>query len=152
VGLRGDDPRETGEATAEAGARHGGRGARCPRRHRPAARAVVAPRAAGRPIGPIGPIGPVRLPIAAHRVKPIQKLKTCCWSVLAWTMGKPKSSAMGTGPSIGTVNRMPKPADTRYVSRSLMRVETVPESTNPTRNTWSLARIGNWYSRLFMNM
>jgi len=37
----------------------------------------------------------------------------CCRSVLAWAIGKPKSRAMGTGPSAGMVIRKPKPAETR---------------------------------------
>src|SRR5271169_1437993 len=45
------------------------------------------------------------------RKKPSQKLKTCSLSPGPLTIGKPKSRAIGTGPSIGTTNRMPKPAE-----------------------------------------
>jgi len=40
---------------------------------------------------------------------PTQKLKTCSRSPGPRTMGKPKSRAMGTGPSMGTIIRAPKP-------------------------------------------
>ena len=48
-----------------------------------------------------------------YRKNPSQKLKTCVWSCGAFTIGKPKSSAIGTWPSIGTTIRKPRPADTR---------------------------------------
>ena len=45
--------------------------------------------------------------------KPIQKAKTWVLSLAAFTSGKPKSRASGTGPSIGIAMRKPKPAVTR---------------------------------------
>ena len=49
----------------------------------------------------------------AQRNRPSQKLKICVRSPAALTIGKPKSRAMGTGPSIGSTKRTPKPAETR---------------------------------------
>lgn len=54
-----------------------------------------------------------RFSAPTHRVKPIQKLKTCLLSCWPETTGNPKSNAIGTGPNIGTVNRRPKPTETR---------------------------------------
>ena len=53
------------------------------------------------------------LPTHSYRYKPTQKLNIWVRSVCALTIGKPKSRAIGTGPSIGTVMRRPKPAATR---------------------------------------
>src|SRR5262249_7612742 len=82
----------------------------------------------------------------AHRAKPMKKLNTCSRSCGPLTIGKPKSRAIGTGPSIGTTTRMPKPAVTRYVCQSSIFGLIVPEPTNATAYSESLARIGTWYS------
>src|SRR4051794_996421 len=49
----------------------------------------------------------------SYRNSPTQKLKIWVRSSGPLTIGKPKSSAIGTGPSAGTMIRAPTPADTR---------------------------------------
>ncbi len=65
------------------------------------ARFVPASRKAGRAL------------VRAQYDQPMKKLNTCSRSPRALTIGKPKSSAIGTGPSIGTTKRTPRPAETR---------------------------------------
>jgi hypothetical protein len=78
----------------------------------PARHQLVRTGGSSRPLVPPGLLRLV-LGVTAQWKNPSQKLNACSSAHRPLTMGKPKSRAMGTGPSIGTTNRRPKPADTR---------------------------------------
>src|SRR5262249_4332723 len=75
---------------------------------------------------------------------PTQQPK-CCSRFSCLLIGKPKSTATGTGPSIGTTTRRPSPASTRYSFLSVC--STVPLSTNRTVCNGAVAFFGtrSWH-------